>query len=163
MAFDSWGKFNRETSVPLTVEYTKEPFRTGTNGVPYSYKYTRHVTKSFTYKGLSVAAAKACAGEMRRKYTRPFVEWTHGLTTSIPKSEMADRYRSVAAVNVVRREVVFDVQVTVDESIEIYIRNSYDIRKEGDCKRLENEFLHGRWGSVWYTRIHRAAFDYDEN
>ena len=134
MAFDTWGKFNRETSVPLTVEYTKEPFRTGSSGVPYSYKYTR-----------------------------PFVEWIHGVTTSNPKSEMADRYRSVAAVNVVRREVVFDVQVTVDESIEIYIRNSYDIRKESECKRLENEFLHGRWGSVWYTRIHRAAFDYDEN
>ena len=163
MAFDTWGKFNRETSVPLTVEYTKEPFRTGTNGVPYSYKYTRHVTKSFTYKGLSAAAAKACAGEMRRKYTRPFVEWHHGVVQSTPGNAQTDRYQSVAAVNVVRREVVFDVQVTVDETVEIYIRNDYDIRKDGDCKRLENEFLHGRIGSNWYTRIHRAAFDYDEN
>ena len=163
MAFDAWGKINRETSVPLTVEYTKEPFRSGSNGIPYSFKYVRHVTKSFTYKGLSEAAAKLCAGEMRRKYTRPFVEWHHGVVQSTPGNAQTDRYQSVAAVNVVRREVVFDVQVTVDETVEIYIRNDYDIRKDGDCKRLENEFLHGRIGANWYTRIHRAAFDYDEN
>lgn len=163
MAFENWGKFNRETSVPLTVEYTKEPFRAGSSGIPYRYKYTRHVTKSFTYKGLSEAAAKSCAGEMRRKYTRPFVSWVHGATNSTPRPTAYDQYLPVVAVNVVRREVVFDVQVTVDEIIEIYINNNYDIRKDSECKRLENEFLHGRHGSNWYTRIHRTAFDYDEN
>ena len=165
MAFEKWGKFNRETSVPLTFEYTREAVTFNpSSGYPITFKYTRRATKSFVYKGMSEAVAKACASAMRRRYTRRFVVWFQRDAYYYPRNTHYDKWVPVANVNVVKREVVYDVQVTIDESVSIYMTERYDIGNERSENMLERQFLYGSHGigGDRYTRIH-GFYLYDED
>lgn len=62
---------------------------------------------------------------------------------TIPRALSAryDRFVNVAVLNVVRREVVYDLQITVDETVEIYLNRDFDLNTESGCKFLENNFM----------------------
>ena len=158
MAFDKWGRFNRETSVPLSIEYSKEPVATSTFGNTTSwFRYVRRATKSYSFKGMTEAAVKACLAEKRRQYARRMVSWQRYNTIPRALSARYDRFVNVAALNVVRREVVYDLQITVDETVEIYLNRDFDLNTESGCKFLENNFMRRTpcESYVW-------SYDYDE-
>lgn len=126
MAFDKWGKFNCEILVPETITYTRDISIWG-DPVPLEFKYTRHLTKSFVYKGMTEAAAQDCASAMRRRYTRPIVTWYKSANSNrhYPRGGSCDQYVLMANVNITKRDVVYDVQVTLDEPIVIYLAEEY--------------------------------------
>lgn len=143
MAFDSYGDFNKRTDVPLYVTYQAEQVTAATGqygrGGYYQnqnwWKLSRRARKTYSYVGLTKEAAKRCAEEKMKLYTRPFSYWGqsayHGGSWCIRTREsygnnlkswyLGDKYFApVADISISRNGVVYNVQITVDEVIVIY-------------------------------------------
>lgn len=140
MAFDNWGAHNTETISPLVVDYGRSTV--GSAGTTTQYRYSRHAQKTYVIKGLTEAAVKACLAEKKRQYNRKFAAWRKGTNLIYTRAAIAlDYYAQVATFNVVRREVVYDLQITVDETALLYLNNKeYDPMTEEGCGLIEGAF-----------------------
>ena len=152
MAFESHGFRNYETLVPLSVEYAREVATppAGSWSSDVTFKYSRRATKTYVYRGMTEAAAKRCLAEKRRQYMRRFVAWRWQGASVKRDSSANDYYEQVATFNVSKREVVYDVQITVDETVYIYSTRDYSPVTEAGCKYIERLFnspgtLHETW------------------
>ena len=172
MALSTYSRVNYEVEVPLSREYSRETVHPagGTYGSEPQYKYTRRTRKTYRFKGMSSAAATECADAKRRQYCRRFMGWKmmghnwrppsyfskYGMLQSSPP----DYWQQVAEVNVIRTGAasVFDVQITIDESVVIYGTWDYDINTAIGCDNCEARFRHATQ-PVSYVN----SYDYDEN
>lgn len=80
MALNLYGKTNYELVVPFTIDYGRTTAITANvyqTNLEAQYRYTRHVTKSYKFKGMTEAAVKACVQAKRAQYTRRFMQWTN--------------------------------------------------------------------------------------
>lgn len=139
MAFSSYGDFNKRTDVPLTITYSF--FEDNPNLLLSEYqqgfmrtwwRITRRARKTYTYVGLTKEAARKCAEEKTRMYTRPFVFWGfingrwgmryhNSFIKTRPVWANADKYLDlVASITITRNGPVYNVQIDVDESVVIY-------------------------------------------
>lgn len=63
MALNLYGKTNYEVVVPLTIDYGRTTAITPNVYQPtldLQYRYTRHVAKTYKFKGMTEAAVKEC-------------------------------------------------------------------------------------------------------
>ena len=63
MALNLYGKTNYEVVVPMTIEYGRTTAITPNVYQPtldLQYRYTRHVTKTYKFKGMTEQTLKAC-------------------------------------------------------------------------------------------------------
>ena len=160
MAFENHSFANYETLVPLSLEYSKEVATppSGSWSSSVTFKYSRRATKTYIYRGLSEAAAKKCLAEKRRQYMRRFVAWRWQGGTAVRDSMSKDYYEQVAQFNVSKREVVYDVQITVDETVCIYSTKDFSPITEQGCKYIESLFnLPGTIKQTWVP-----TYSYDE-
>lgn len=160
MAFNTHSFVNYETLVPLTVDYSREvvPFPPGTWSSAVTYKYIRRATKTYVYRGLTEAATKACITEKRLQYMRRMVawRWVNGAMTRDSMSN--DYYEQVAQFNVIKREVVFDVQITVDESVFLYSTRDLSPVTVAGRRYIEGQFNNP--GTIKQTWV--PTYSYDE-
>ena len=169
MAFSSHSAANYEVQAPLRIDYAGGKYKiTDKYGATISdkwYKYERRARKTFSYKGMTEAACKACVDAMNARYTRKLMGWTQSGFGFYTSKEMAERnaasratpdyFQSVAEIGVTRRTVVFDVQVTVDETVVIYLTSAYDVNTALGRAALETEFQ-----KVKYSYL--STYGYDE-
>lgn len=160
MAFESHGFHNYETIVPLALEYgrTAVPYPTGKSGSDTWYRYTRHATKTYVYRGMTESAVKKCLAEKRRQYTRRFIPWKWRGWDMVPCDMSDDYFEQVAQFNVSKREVVYDLQITVDETVHIYSRRNYSPNDEKDCQWIEKMFANPSSMRDSWVRL----YSYDE-
>jgi hypothetical protein len=140
VAFETWGQFNVETVSPLVIDYGRSTV--GSAGTAIQYRYSRHAQKAYIIKGLSESAVKACLNAKKRQYNRKFVAWRKGTNWAYSRADMSlDYFAQVAVFNVVRREVVYDLQITVDETALMYLNNlEWDPLSEEGRANIESRF-----------------------
>ena len=170
MAFSSYSiDTNYEVQVPLRIEYSGGPFvlrdKYGAFISNKWSKYERRARKTFSYKGMTEAAAKSCVDAMNARYTRKFMSWTQSgfdyyssadaKYTNLGSRANPDYFQNVAEINVTRRTVVFDVQVTVDETIVMYLKTKLDVNNATDRIELERQFKLAK-------NSYLATYEYDE-
>ena len=160
MAFENHSFANYETLVPLSLEYGKEvaapPY--GSWSSTATYKYTRRATKTYVFRGMSEAAAKKCLAEKRRQYMRRFVAWRWQGAGMVRDDLAKDYYEQVAQFNVSKREVVYDVQITIDETVCMYSTKDLSPITEQGCRQIEGLF--NTPGTVRQTWV--PTYSYDE-
>lgn len=174
MALNTYGKKNYEVIVPISIEYTKETVHpaSGQYGSTGQWKYGRHVTKTYRFKGMDATTATACLTAKRKQYNRKFMGWKFlgnnwrnilyyerfGIVSSAP----ADYYEQVATFNVTRNGSVptFDVQITVDEVVYLYFSTDYNIQSSTDLAIIESLFQRS---STSNKLCYVSTYDYDEN
>lgn len=156
MAFTTHSFANYETLVPLALEYSREVF--SSIGLDVTYKYIRRATKTYVFRGMTEAAAKRCLEEKRRQYMRRFVAWNFINGNAMRDSMSKDYYEQVAQFNVTKREVVYDVQITVDETVFMYSKKDFSPLTEAGCKYIEAMFnIPGIIKQTWVP-----TYSYDE-
>lgn len=87
------------------------------------YKYTRIRTRTYSYVGLSRAAAESCVAALQTLYTRrfPIWEWS-GNKWRIKSGTDAYSAALVAQIQAVRTDgEMYQVDVQLDETAEIYM------------------------------------------
>ena len=142
MAFESHGFHNYETIVPLSLEYSRTPvsYPAGKWASDPWYRYTRRATKTYIYRGMSEAALKKCLAEKRSQYMRRFISWKWQGFDMEPCDMGEDYFEQVAQFNVSKREVVYDLQIVVDETVHLYSRRNYSPNNEKECQWIEKLF-----------------------
>ena len=157
MAFSTHGTHCYEVEVPLSVEYVRSVVQGGSYNSTPQYGYSRRAMKTYRYKGLTEAAVKAALTEKRAQYTRRFCAWkmTNGRMIQQPYSQ--DYFKQVAAFNVTRNAVVFDLRITVDEIVNIYSTTEYDLLTQQGRAALEAQFQRSSVPLCWVWR-----YKYDE-
>ena len=160
MAFETHSFANYETLVPLSLEYGRGVATppSGSWSSSVIYKYSRRATKTYIYRGLSEAAVKKCLAEKRRQYTRRFVAWRWQGASMVRDSMSKDYFEQVATFNVSKREVVYDLQITVDETVYIYSTKDLSPVTEQGCKHIEALF--NSPGTIKQTWV--PTYSYDE-
>lgn len=173
MAFTSFGAVNYEVEVPLSREYSRETVHPagGRYGSEAQFKYMRHTLKSYRFKGMSAAATQACLSAKRAQYNRRFLGWTkNGSDWRSPSYLLKwgaaslitpDYFEQVASFNVIRRAVVFDVQIAIDEVVAIYGSWDYDLRTTDGVAACEARFMQDGSGAERLSYV--SSYDYDEN
>lgn len=190
MALNLYGKTNYCVDVPYTVEYAREVAVSPDVFNPHrdtQFRYTRHATKSYKYRGMTEEAARQCLIDKRIQYARPFLYWTqYGAYWRYPEQyESAGRpylakppyVEQVAQFNMTRAgdAPVYDLGITVDETVALYSTRDYDPNTLSAQTYLKTMFedktilppaerlmdddmaQYGRY----MTYIHK--YDYDEN
>ena len=160
MAFENHSFANYETLVPLSLEYSKEAVSppSGSWSSDVTFKYSRRATKTYVFRGMSESAAQKCLAEKRRQYMRRFVAWRWQGATMVRDSMSKDYYEQVAQFNVSKREVVYDVQITVDETVCMYSTKDFNPVTEQGCKHIEGLF--NSPGTIKQTWV--PTYSYDE-
>lgn len=81
-----------------------------------------------------------------------------GMVSSAPP----DYFEQVATFNVIRNGAApsFDVQITVDETVNIYLTQSYDMMNSTDLAALEARFQNS---STETNCCYVSTYNYDEN
>lgn len=179
MAFSSHSFTNYEVTVPLAIEYSRETVHPagGNYGSVPQYKYTRRVTKTYRYKGMTEAALKACIAAKRRQYCRRFMAWTlvggdwkssyelenysalHG-GLEAPAAPAPDYFEQVAAFQVSREVVVFHLEIAVDESVVMYHSQEYDLNTDAGIAALEARFVNTDTPVSYIA--YKSPYSYDE-
>lgn len=176
MALDTYGAFNREIEVPLALDYSREPAPVGTalqTDLRRQFAYSRRARKTYRFKGMDAATAQACLAEKKRQYTRKFMGWRkqgaeflnarqlkgRGIYSLAP----ADYFAQVATFNVHRNSAapVFDVQITVDETVVLYSYNEYDPNTAAGQASIEQLFNKKSGTICLWSYV--PLYDYDES
>ena len=160
MALNLYGKTNYEVKVPLALTYSREVGR-GPDiyqpSIATQWRYIRHATKTYVFKGMTEKATKQCLTAKRQQYMRPFMYWQPwSETTGTGYFHNSDEYNSagysyrnkppyyeqVAQFNVTRVSdaPVFELQITVNETIALYSTRDYDINTLSSLTDIENLF-----------------------
>jgi hypothetical protein len=159
MAFSNYGTHNYEVVVPLSLDYASAPIEVAAGSYSSTPQlcHSRHATKTYKFKGMTEAAVKSCLADKRAQYTRRFCTWTRNWTRMVKQSSSSDYYDQVATFNVTRRgdAPVFDLQITVDETVCIYSTTSYDLLTAAGRASLEAQFQRSDLSWVW-------KYKYDE-
>lgn len=190
MALNLYGITNYSIDVPLTIEYAREAVVTPDVINPHidtQFRYTRHATKSYKYKGMTEEAARQCLIDKRIQYARPFMYWTvYGLYYRYPEQYQSSGrpylakppyVEQVAQFNMTRAgdAPVYDLGITVDETVALYSTRDYDPNTLSAQTQLKTMFedktilpLGERLmddvnaaNPRYMTYIHK--YDYDEN
>lgn len=189
MALSSYGKTNYEVVVPMTIDYGRTTAITPNVYQPQldlQYRYTRHVTKTYKFKGMTEATAKACVQAKRAQYTRRFMQWVlyasyyrspwelHNTTQSW--REQPPYTEQVATFNVTRVSdaPVYDLEITINETTALYSRRNYEPTSLSAIPYIENMFVektqdpagHTIVGELWNTQYYHSyayEYSYDEN
>ena len=142
MAFETFGPENCETLVPLALQYSRQVVKppAGTATTATIFRYSRYATKTYCFKGMSEAAVKRCLSEKRRQYMRRFVAWSWSGASRVRGSLTDDYYEQVATFNVSKREVVYDLTITVDETVFVYSTKDFSPLTEEGCGYIEGLF-----------------------
>ena len=160
MAFENHSFENYETLVPLSLEYGRTavspPSGSWSSGT--TFRYTRRATKTYVYRGMTESAVKKCLAEKRRQYMRRFVAWRWQGATMVRDAMSKDYYEQVAQFNVSKREVVFDLQITVDETVCMYSTKDLSPVTEAGCRQIEGLF--NTSGTIKQTWV--PTYSYDE-
>ncbi len=150
MALNLYGRTNYETVVPLSVEYAREA-AVAVSGMDTQWRYTRHATKTYKFKGLTEAAAKACLADKRRQYTRRFMAWQQysyyfrsptqaqyatGMTEPSPYMDQVAQF----SVSRDGDAPVYTVQIAIDETVAVYSTRDYDPSTASGCASIEALF-----------------------
>ena len=138
MAFRDWGEQNCEVIVPLSLDYSRAAI---IRGATEQFRYTRHATKTYKFKGMDEATVQACLIAKKRQYNRRFCSWSKGTNYIFTQRDSAyDYFEQVAEFSVTRREVVYDLQITVDETAIVYDAREFDPLTDAGCASIEGIF-----------------------
>ena len=159
MALNLYGKTNYEVDVPFSIAYSREPAMQKSQRYPTQptqWRYTRKATKTYNFKGMTEIACKACLDEKQRQYMRLFMPWKRLTTSYSDYYHCPDEYhfspfgyleedpyrQQVAQFNVSRTSdaPVFDLQITVDETIALFSTYDYDPGTLSGCQHIEQLF-----------------------
>lgn len=161
MALNLYGETNYEVQVPFSVEYSREPAITKDIYQPNrvtQWKYTRNAQKTYKFKGMTEDATKQCLTAKRYQYNRRFMPWVRfrGSVTEYGYYHCPDEYRQagydymakdpyyaqVAQFNVSRNgdAPVYDLQITVNETIALYSTRDYDPNVLSNITNIETLF-----------------------
>lgn len=189
MALNLYGKTNYEIEVPLTFNYSRKaivmPVSTQST-FKVQYMYTRHATKTYSFKGMTEAALQACLNEKQLLYTRRFMQWTFYAQywRSPFEIHMSQQYYlepppytdQVASFNVTRTSdaPVFDLQIDVNETTILYDTEDYMPNALSGVQHIEQLFttqttytgsipLWDDYRSVPYYKSYAYEYTYDEN
>lgn len=173
MAFNTYTATNREVEVPLSLDYTREVAPVGTSlqvNLRKQYYYTRRARKTYRFKGMDAATAKACLAEKKRQYARRFMSWTKlGTEFMTPRQLKSsgnyalvhpDYFEQVATFNVIKSVCVYDVQITVDETTALYSFNEHDPNTAAGQAAIEALFLAKSGTTCLWSYV--PLYDYDE-
>jgi len=77
MALNTYGKINYEVDVPMSIEYSKTMIHPsgGRYGSEPQFMYSRHVTKTYRFKGMDMATTQDCLKAKKAQYCRKFMGW----------------------------------------------------------------------------------------
>lgn len=147
MSLSKYGKTNYEVKVPISFEYSREVAESANVSQPTKtpqYRYTRHVTKTYMFKGMDEKTVRACLDAKRRQYMRRFMQWREFAGYFRSPYEFSNSqyaymtlppYTAQVAKFTVSRNgeaPVFNLQIAVDETTAIYSTRDYDpITAEG--------------------------------
>lgn len=155
MALSKYGKTNYEVKVPISFEYAREVAVSANNAQPNistQYRYTRHVTKTYMFKGMDEKTVKACLDEKRRQYMRRFMHWRQFAVYFRSPYEFSQSphgymelppYTSQVAKFTVSRNgdaPVFNLQIAVDETTAVYSTRDYDPTTAAGTASIETLF-----------------------
>lgn len=145
-----WSEHNKITTKSLQVQYLASFVKTryGTD----IYEWHRIASKSYSYIGMTEAAAKACQAAMLAKYTRNFLQWYNENGTYV------GRYSTVCVANVSMNgdegglwEVSIDVNEDQMQYSDYYLRgipyHLFDLGLDYDESPAEGGYL--RISNVW--------------
>ena len=160
MSLNLYGKTNYEVEVPLSVMYAREAAVQADIWQPTretQWRYTRRARKTYSFKGMTEAAVKACLEAKRQQYNRRFMYWTIHDQHSNPYYHNADEYSAagysgrvkapyydlVAQFDVTRTSDarVFNIRITVDETIALYSVRDYDPNDPTKLDDIEELFM----------------------
>ena len=189
MALNLYGTTNYELKVPLTIDYSRETAvrkypAQPTYGV--QYRYMRHVSKTYAFKGMDEKTTKACAQAKQLQYTRKLMEWTfYALYYRSPWEmhycienwrEPPPYTKPMASLNINRpsEAPVFDVEITINETVAVYSLNDFDPSTAQGVAKIEELFMDqtvdsydnpivGDRYTVPYYHSYVHLYDYDEN
>ena len=74
------------------------------------------------------------------QYMRRFISWKWRNCDMVPCDMGEDYFEQVAQFNVSKREVVYDLQIVVDETVHLYSRRNYSPNNEKECQWIEKLF-----------------------
>lgn len=138
MAFTSWGTFNCEVISPLALDYSRATIIKGSTS---QWRYTRHATKTYLFKGMDEATLQACLIAKKRQYNRRFASWHKGTNFIYTQRDSSyDYFEQVAQFSATRREVVYDLQIAVDETAIVYDNREFDPETDAGCASIESLF-----------------------
>ncbi len=155
MALSKYGKTNYEVRVPISFEYAREAAVSSSVSQPdiaTQYRYTRHVAKTYLFKGMDENTVKACLDAKRRQYMRRFMQWRQfAVYFRCPYEFQQSPYAymklppytsQVAGFTVSRNgdAPVFDLQIAVDETAAVYSTRDYDPATAAGCAGIESLF-----------------------
>jgi hypothetical protein len=189
MALNLYGKTNYEVETPLTIEYSRTAVvlkPASGSDITTQFQYVRHATKTYSYKGMTEQALKACMSAKQLMYTRRFMEWRFFARywrcpfelNQAPESylEPPPYMKCVATFNVQRTSdaPVYDLQIIVDETVTLYDTEDYAPNTASGIQHIEALFttqtpytgprpIWTNYQGVLYYKSYAYEYDYDEN
>jgi len=155
MSLSRYGKTNYEVKVPISFEYAREVAVSADVTQPNlatQYRYTRHVTKTYMFKGMDEKTVKACLDAKRRQYMRRFMQWRQYACYFRCPYEFSQSpygymelppYTSQVAKFTVSRNgdaPVFNLQIAIDETTAVYSTRDYDPTTSAGVASIETLF-----------------------